>query len=188
VWDETSKRNLQKLDNPESAPLVGLKLNLQHGNNRRRLAYILWVIHLPVDKIQALIRRLRFPSTYSKLVFTASHLWRDVPWFANAKLSQIATRLEDIPPLAVYAVYLAAPNELVRNNLQAYINRMSSIAPTITGDELKKMGIPPGPVYKRILGAIRDGWLDGKIGNGDQEQAYLNEIIKNETVIHPPSH
>jgi tRNA nucleotidyltransferase (CCA-adding enzyme) len=64
---------------------------------------------------------------------------------------------------------------------------VNSIAPTVTGYDLKERGLPPGPVYKRILGAIRDGWLDGKIENLDQEQAYLNELIGNESSGHPAS-
>ena len=188
VWDEDSKRNLQLLEHLESKPLENFNLDLKRGSNQRKLAYILWFIQLPVEKIQAILRRLRFPLTVNKVVISASHLWKDLPWLANAKLSQIANRLEDVPTLAIFAVFLAARDESVCNNLQAYMNRMKFISPTITGDVLKMRGLPPGPVYKRILGAIRDGWLDGKIENVDQEQAYLDELIKNEPGIHPPSH
>jgi hypothetical protein len=52
---------------------------------------------------------------------------------------------------------------------------------------LKERGVPPGPIYKRILGAIRDAWLDGKIENTFQEVAYLDELIKNEPNFHPAS-
>ena len=43
------------------------------------------------------------------------------------------------------------------------------------------------PIYKRILAAIRDAWLDGKIENVDQEQAYLDELVRNEPSLHPTS-
>jgi tRNA nucleotidyltransferase (CCA-adding enzyme) len=187
-WDEDSKRNIQSLEHLESVPFLNSKLDLKRGNNQRKLAYILWFIHLPVEKIQAILRRLRFPETYNKVVLSASHLWKDLPWLANAKLSQIASRLEDVPALAIYAVILAARDERVCSNLQAYMNRMDVITPTITGNDLKLSGLPPGPVYKRILGAIRDGWLDGKIENTVQERAFLDELISNEPGIHPTSH
>lgn len=188
VWDEDSKRNIQSLEHLDSVPFVNSKLDLKRGNNQRKLAYILWIIHLPVEKIQAILRRLRFPETHNKVVYSANHLWKDLPWLANAKLSQIASRLEDVPALAIYAAFLAANDEKVCNNLQLYMNRMDIIAPTTTGYDLKLRGVPPGPVYKRILGAIRDGWLDGKIENTVQEQAYLDGLISNEPGIHPPSH
>ena len=187
-WDEESAENLQMLGYLENKPLIGLKLDLKRGHNLRRLAYILWIIHLPVEKIQAILRKLRYPATQSKVVLSASQLWKDLSRLANAKLSQIANRLEDVPGLAIYAAFLAARDEKVCNNFQAYLNRVNSIAPTITGYDLQKRGLRPGPVYKRILGGIRDGWLDGKIENVNQEQAYLDELIRNEPDAHPPSH
>jgi tRNA nucleotidyltransferase (CCA-adding enzyme) len=188
VWDDECRENLRMLSSLDNKPLTGVNLDLQRGSNRRRLAYILWFIHLPVEKIKAILRRLRYPTTQSKVVLSASHLWKDLPWLANAKLSQIANRLEDVPALAIYAVFLAARNEHVCSNLQAYLNRINLITPTVTGYDLQRRGLPPGPIYKYILGAIRDGWLDGKIENVDQEQAYLDELIKNEPGVHPPSH
>jgi tRNA nucleotidyltransferase (CCA-adding enzyme) len=92
-----------------------------------------------------------------------------------------------VPSLAIYAVFLAARDRQACNNLQAYLDRMNSITPTINGDELKRRGIPPGPIYKRILGAVRDAWLDGKIETVRQEQEYLNELINGEPNSHPAS-
>ena len=187
VWDQESQGNLQMLSYLDSKPLIGLDIDLKRVNNLRKLAYILWIIHHPVEKIQAILRRLRYPTTQIKVVLSACQLWKDLPWLGNAKLSMIANRLEEVPPLAIYAVFLAARDEHVCGNLQAYLNRLNIIAPTITGHDLKQRGLPPGPVYKRILGAIRDGWLDGKIENTDQEQTFLNELIVNETSVHPAS-
>jgi tRNA nucleotidyltransferase (CCA-adding enzyme) len=187
VWSETSRVALEMLNQLDTKPLTGLKLDIRRGNNRSRLAYILWIINLPVEKILAILRKLRYPAKQSMVVLAACHLWKDLPWLATAKLSQIANRLEGVPSLAIYAVFLATRDELVCNNLQAYLNRVNVITPTITGHDLKKRGIPPGPVYKRILGAIRDAWLDGKIKNSDQERNYLDEFIKNEQSIHPES-
>jgi tRNA nucleotidyltransferase (CCA-adding enzyme) len=188
VWDEISKRNLRMLEHLESKPLVNFDADLDRAGHRIILAYILWFIHIPVDKIQAITRRLRFPVTLNNVLLSASHLWKDLPWIANARLSQISSRLENVSDLAIYAAFLASRDERACNNLQAYMHRRSIITLSITGNDLKLLGIPPGPVYKRILGAIRDGWLDGKIENAKQEQAYLNELIKNEPGIYPPSH
>jgi tRNA nucleotidyltransferase (CCA-adding enzyme) len=99
----------------------------------------------------------------------------------------IADRLEDVPLLAIYANFLAARDENQCNNIQAYLNRLNTITPRISGDDLRVLGLSPGPIYKRILSAIRDAWLDGKIENNDQERTYLDELIRNEPSFHSAS-
>jgi tRNA nucleotidyltransferase (CCA-adding enzyme) len=185
LLDQVSRENLEMLGFIPAKPLHGLKLDLERGNNLRKLAYILWLIHLPVEKNQAILRRLRYPASQVKTALSACHLWKDLPWVANAKLSLIAKRLEDVPPLAIYANFLAARDDKLCNNFQAYLDRLTVVTPKITGDDLRERGLPPGPIYKRILGAIRDAWLDGKIENVDQERAYLDELLKNEPSFHP---
>jgi tRNA nucleotidyltransferase (CCA-adding enzyme) len=187
VWDNDSRENLRMLSCIDSKPLFGLKLDLKWGKNLRKLAYILWVLHLPAEKIQVILRRLRYPATHVREVLAASHLWKDLPWLATARLSTIANRLKDVPTLAIYATYLAARDDQVCNTFQAYLYRVNMISPQITGHDLQKLGLPPGPIYRQILGAIRDGWLDGKIENSEQERSFLDGLIKNEPSIHPAS-
>lgn len=187
VWDEVCRANLETLQPTQIKPLYGMKLELDKGNNMRKLAYILWMINQPIEKIQVILRRLRYPASQVSIVISASKLWKDLPWLANARLSQIASRLEEVPALAIYANFLAAHDDKVCGNFQAYLDRMNKITPRINGDDLKIRGIPPGPIYKRILGAIRDAWLDGKIETIDQEEAFLIEQIKNEATYHPAS-
>jgi poly(A) polymerase len=40
--------------------------------------------------------------------------------------------------------------------------------PLITGDDLKSLGIPPGPAYRHILEAVRDAQLDKVAANSDE--------------------
>ncbi|HSB66719.1 MAG TPA: CBS domain-containing protein [Anaerolineales bacterium] len=187
VWDQVCRLNLEMLQAIPIKPLFGIQLELEKSHNLRKLAYILWLINLPVEKNQVILRRLRYPASQVSIVLSACKLWKDLPWMANARLSQIANRLVDVPALAIYANFLATRDDKICGNFQAYLNRLSKISPRINGDELRARGLPPGPIYKRILVAIRDAWLDGKIENIAQEEAYLEELIKNETSVHPAS-
>jgi poly(A) polymerase len=40
--------------------------------------------------------------------------------------------------------------------------------PLITGDDLAALGIPRGPVYKRLLDAVREAQLDGSVTTREQ--------------------
>ncbi len=187
AWDPACKENLEMMEAIPNKPLHGIRLDLERGNSLRRLAYILWLINLPVEKTQVILRRLRYPSSQVNVVLSASKLWKDLPWIANARLSQISNRLVDVPALAIYAVYLAARDDKICGNLQAYLDRLGEISPQVNGDDLRQRGLPPGPVYKRILGTLREAWLDGKINTVEQEETYLNELLINESSIHPAS-
>ncbi len=185
VWDESSRQNLELMAVISQKPLFGIRLDLDKANNLRKLAYILWLVNQPVERVQVILRRLRYPASQVSAVMAACKLWKDLTWVGSARLSQIATRLEDVPALAIYANFLAARDDKICGNFQAYLNRLRQITPRINGDHLRSLGLPPGPAYKRILGAIRDAWLDGKIDSPEQEEAYLHELIKNEASVHP---
>jgi poly(A) polymerase len=53
--------------------------------------------------------------------------------------------------------------------------------PLLTGDDLKALGIPPGPAYKRILDLVREGQLDGTVATPAQAREMIRRLFE-ETV------
>ena len=108
----------------------------------------------------------------------ACHLLQDLPLLSDAAPSEIVARLEDVPPLGLYAAYLAAPAETEREVLRTYVTRWQHVAPTITGHDLRARGLPPGPQYKRLLTALRNAWLDGEINTPEEEAQLLEKLLR----------
>jgi poly(A) polymerase len=50
-------------------------------------------------------------------------------------------------------------------------------APLLTGDDLKELGVPPGPVYKRLLDAVREAQLDGTITTKQQAIELVKKLL-----------
>jgi poly(A) polymerase len=48
--------------------------------------------------------------------------------------------------------------------------------PLLTGDDLKEHGVPPGPVYKRLLDAVREAQLDGTITTKGQALELVDRL------------
>jgi poly(A) polymerase len=46
-------------------------------------------------------------------------------------------------------------------------------APLITGDDLIAAGYPPGPQFKRILSAVEDGQLEGRLRNSEEAMTFV---------------
>jgi poly(A) polymerase len=49
--------------------------------------------------------------------------------------------------------------------------------PLVTGDDLKALGIPQGPAYKRLLDAVRDAQLDGIVKTKEQAVAMVSRLL-----------
>jgi poly(A) polymerase len=47
--------------------------------------------------------------------------------------------------------------------------------PLITGDDLKQLGLPPGPVYRELLEAVRDAQLEKRISSRDEAMALVKQ-------------
>jgi len=51
------------------------------------------------------------------------------------------------------------------------------VRPFTTGDDLRVRGLRPGPDYGRILGRLRDAWLDGEVRSVDEEVMLLGSLV-----------
>ena len=66
---------------------------------------------------------------------------------------------------------------MARQNIDDYAMIWRHRRPGLSGDDLKRMGIPPGPRYKFLLDALRSACIDGDIKTPDQEALYLKELL-----------
>ncbi|MFZ7128315.1 MAG: CBS domain-containing protein [Desulfobacterales bacterium] len=67
--------------------------------------------------------------------------------------------------------------EAVRRSVSRFCLHLRSVVPEITGRDLKDMGIPAGPVYRKILDAVLDEKLNGKLETRDDELAFVREYL-----------
>jgi poly(A) polymerase len=50
--------------------------------------------------------------------------------------------------------------------------------PVLTGDDLAILGLPPGPLYKRLLDAVREVQLDGTVTTREQALELVQRLLK----------
>ncbi|MCI0521034.1 MAG: CBS domain-containing protein [Chloroflexi bacterium] len=161
---------------PEAA--WGLKSSGGAEGLRRELFYALWLMRLPGGAARSVINRLKLPSATAKTLLAARDLWEDLPGLRNARPSGWVARVESLPRLALYAVYLACDEEGAQTALKDYVTRWSQVTALTSGHDLRLRGIPPGPAYKQILSGLREAWLDGGITSPEEEEATLRRMIQ----------
>lgn len=141
---------------------------------KRTLGWILWLLPLSEYDIDLVSKRLDFPLLLSKSARAASTLLKDLPSMIEWKPSQWTFHLEQLPSIAVYAVYLTRRETALRDFLAHWRN----VKATITGDDLKARGLEPGPRYAEILRQLRAAWLDEDVKNKEEESKLLNTLMR----------
>jgi tRNA nucleotidyltransferase (CCA-adding enzyme) len=143
----------------------------------------MWFMRLPPEQARAVTDRLHFATSLAEDVLAASRLWHHQTSILGIPPSAIVKHLDSTPLPAVYAVYLAADpggdetSRNMRDVLQIYLFHWRKIVPTINGDDLRKRGLPPGPLFRDILTTLRNAWLDGKVTTVEQEAELLETLI-----------
>ena len=66
-----------------------------------------------------------------------------------------------------------AKQERARKYISLYLTHLRNVTVTLTGDDLKEMGIPPGPRYKQILAELLDAKLDEQVRTPEDEMAFV---------------
>jgi tRNA nucleotidyltransferase (CCA-adding enzyme) len=139
----------------------------------RSLGYLIWLAPLPAAAIDTIQARLRLPTALYKALLSASDLLSDLASLRGSQPSVWVSRLEDIPLLVIYAVYVITNDRI----LVEYGLNLRFVHPFTDGHELRKLGLAPGPSYHTILTDLRAAWVDGKISSKEQEMELLSSLI-----------
>ncbi|MBW8010630.1 MAG: CBS domain-containing protein [Chloroflexi bacterium] len=179
VWDKDLASQIENLPRDTPQPEWGLEGNLDGNKLWPGLAYTVWIMRLPRDKVSSISKRLRLPGNLQNVILETSALAAEINRLESAAPSEIDMRLLNVPPLALYVVYLTTPKEKIRQILYTYVTEWSKFRVSTSGHDLREHGLPPGPEYQRILKALRAAWLDGEVKTKDEEIAML-EMLLNE--------
>lgn len=144
--------------------------------------------HVEVGTVMAesICRRLRFSNddTDQVMALVANHLrFKDVPQMKASTLKRFVrlNRFEEhleLHRLDCLSSHRNLENyEFVRRFLEITPPEVVRPAKVLTGDDLKKMGFVPGPLFKRILERVEEGQLDGSIkSRSDAERLVRSEF------------
>ena len=61
----------------------------------------------------------------------------------------------------------------VRQWLSLYITKLRDVQPLLTGNDLAKLDIAPGPIYRTILDDLLYASLDERVKTAEEEKTYV---------------
>jgi len=164
-WLAEKFRQARQLTSPNLPP-VGLYLAL--------LAYC-----LNEEQTEHLISYLKLPKSLAQILRDSNGIKAKLQSLAKPELapSSIYRLLHGYAPLAIVATSLAADSPVARRNIQLFLSKLRYIKPALTGNDLKGMGIAPGPRIKEILNLLHEARLDGKVTSKQGEEELVKEWL-----------
>ncbi len=147
------------------------------------LYFGIWVYPLSAEEQESVIARLHLLSQTRHLIEQARYLREREAELAQPTLrpSQIYRILEPTSAGARLVFYVATDSEQARQAIELFEKQLSRVTTELNGHDLRRMGLKPGPIYRRILEAIRDARLDGEIHTREEEEALARALIAAET-------
>ncbi len=103
-------------------------------------------------------------------------LWleRNLP----VKNSVIHRKLSSFPIELTLYMMAVTRHEAVKRAISLYFTRLRGITVSVSGKDIRRMGIPPGPVYREILQAVLAARLDGRLKTRQDELDFIARYVK----------
>ncbi len=130
------------------------------------------------QEAEDLARWLKLPAPQIRLMHDAARLaarWSQLG-ADNLKPSQLYALLRDLDIAALQAYTHITPlsqDALLRSRLNDYLTHLRHIKPILTGDYLRDLNIPPGPLYRPLLEALLNAKLDGELPQRADEERFV---------------
>jgi tRNA nucleotidyltransferase (CCA-adding enzyme) len=153
----------RRLTSPQP-PEVGLYLAL--------LAY-----PLTGEETERLISRLRLSKSLAQTIRNSIAVKKKMRSLATPGVSPsvIYRLLDGYSSPAIVANSLATESPVASQNIRLFLNKLKDIKVSLSGDDLIRMGIAPGPQIREILDLLHKARLNGKIATKQDEE----EVVKN---------
>ncbi len=96
----------------------------------------------------------------------------------ESTLSQLCRILDPLPVEGVLFLMAKSKKENMRRKLSQYLARFRYESVDVTGEDLKGMNVPEGPIYSTILAKIRDAKIDGQADTREKQLELAQSFFK----------
>ena len=94
------------------------------------------------------------------------------------KLSELYFILDSLSLEGLLYVMARSEKEEMRKNISLFVSKLRNLPHLISGKDLKEMGIPPGPVYGKILKDLRAAQVDGLACDRKSQLEWVKKFVR----------
>ena len=149
------------------------------GTPSPQLYLALLAYRLTSEETERLINYLRLPRSFSLVLRDSMAIEEKIKELSVHGLapSRIYALLHGYSSTTLKASALAIDNTTTSEHIELYLNVLKTVHTTLTGEDLKKLGVPEGPMFKEILQRLHEARLDGKVSSHKDEDAMVRAFI-----------
>ncbi len=149
------------------------------------LVYFMGLLEsLDIEAVEEVCQRLSIPKRIEeKIRVTKSEAASTLLKLDNKglKASEIYNVLSPIPTETIILMIAKTEKNTVKKHISMYLTELKKIKTSVTGEDLLRMGISPGPDYRQILNKVLEEKLNGRLKTRDEEINYIKEILLSKT-------
>jgi tRNA nucleotidyltransferase (CCA-adding enzyme) len=145
------------------------------------LYFCLLVYAFNENDIEHFLARLNIPAKLSQAMCDTIDLKTRLPQVDKPYLkpSQIYYLLREYESVAIQANAIATESPTARRSLQLFLTKLRYVRNALDGEELKKLGVSPGPEMGRVLQILHKAKLDGEIRTrADEKKLAVSSSLK----------
>lgn len=144
----------------------------------RTLGYTNWLYPLAEARVVEMCARMKLPSVVKASILSAKHLAGIGDQLPDMQPSKAALALDNFSQASLLFVCAMTEDLRLREVLLRYDREWRQMKPVTSGRTLLALGIPPGPLYRKILTTLREAWIDGTLETEADEVDLRDELIR----------
>ena len=179
-WDRFKKDLFERI----RKVIIWHKFNFPEKETKYHILYFgALFLREPLDRAEKYIKELAIPEKEAEVIYqilrNSLTLIKKVK--TAKKNSEVYKLLQDLPEeLLLFLAALPQDNE-TRDKVLNYLKSWRFVKPLVSGEDLKAMGLRPGPIFKKILSELKYAIINGELSNNREEQlARVKELVNAE--------
>lgn len=132
---------------------------------------------LPASAVRETLKRLAVPERYAATIRIgrdrSNALLRRLGGRPPLRPSEIYRTLAGLSDEVLLLLMARARTEATKRQISAYLSTYWDVKPSLTGDDLKVLGLKPGPIFKKVLDRLLEARLNGEVTNREDELALV---------------
>jgi tRNA nucleotidyltransferase (CCA-adding enzyme) len=175
-WNSEFSTELKSIMNSSSEKHAANE-NFNDENSTVITTYIILVCKILPTHLNEVVNRLRFRSDTQNILQGANSLWHHQEQLSKLSPGEFTERIEKYSLHTLDILLSVSNNQEFIAKAQQYLAEWKKITIFTSGDDLKKMAIPPGPIYQKLLKQLRSAKVNGEITDRSSEKKYLDQLI-----------